>query len=635
MSQEYSTALIVHEEYSYQQETQQTVGWVLSEYCQHEAASQVVEDYKSFAQRRLSVYVDALKRGRETILQQLDRGDLKYEVANGLGWKQFSRGLDSIFWTIYPKSGNPEDPFERVRFVRELGFAGIDNLHGHVELLTEPVLVGMMLERGLKEQDQQYDDFQKICQKVADVEQEARETLAYLVSPQEVFAPLDEVNRHMNSIRGEFLKKEFFIKRYLIPNHRILHGLPRIDDMVTQVNRLRRLFTGIKYQHSLVCNLIANKPQLFERMQSALRPETTRAEVENFNKLVQMMTQDPLERLRQKWLLAHWVSEQAEPKLIPYFQKVGIQGDLGLEYIFHLLLASLDQPITIDSVNLVVEGRSDQSQTELPPFAKDFFWRDNFPDRLYSKLSPAHKVAGLRAILRYNQTLDAEVAQQKLAVLMDFFSLQFNLQKGIFEVPAPLLKSRSSLLQPDIIKMLLGLFVEQLDAGDRNLFPFLVNMIIKAGLPAFLRTRGLPANQTQFDLEFSDVVTAKRTRQEKTLEWRIARLVEVTAGYFASLYAMPSQRNMEYLIHDKLDWIIKNAQDRDYDAPEAFRRGGTIPITPLLVGQQAVDFKNQVLARMNDLFLACQQEIFVPDREPTKQKLQEVLGRSILRFGTK
>lgn len=286
-------ALVTKEAYKnpFDEKVKDTLNQVLGFYLSQEIVDRKVSDKEAYIHRRLPLYIDALKRGKEVVMDSLIVGlDFPLE---GLGRKHYQLEKGRVRWRIMP---NSNDPFEIIDFTKKCRTDGIIT-QGESGFWDDPYLLEKGLLEGLRIQRSYCYQFQTTLVAIRNVEQNASYARRWLVTPQRHFTRIKEIDQDLaRRVMDSWTREDVFISRYVLPNHPSLFELENISQIASEALSLNNLFqreeedVGYKdwrrdrHENTLVIELIAN-PDGFNKFADLASPFTTHQKViavENF-----------------------------------------------------------------------------------------------------------------------------------------------------------------------------------------------------------------------------------------------------------------------------------------------------------------------------------------------------------------
>src|SRR3989344_3856577 len=307
--------------------------------------------------RRTMVYLDAIRRGRPVVMDKIIQGNSSEIDMGGNARRKYVRtDTGEIKWVMEPVS---QDPFKQLDFYKELKNKGAP-AEQIVEPMTDPFLVGRMLEEGLAIHDQLYSEFGQVVGKILNAESKYDTTLRYLKTPYiEIkedlgyFTNLKKLFQRLGSSDAGRRHENFVL--YLLKDPSILDTISQADQLCDQVakfddsipNVVTTLIgvTGVTNRYTIdntvAVELVAS-PNFPARIPDLKSPLTTLPKILLLNQIINELRNMPDPKGEKKFeraiglIVADTFSTKQE-RIRTLLTGMGVDPDLGLEYFQNML----------------------------------------------------------------------------------------------------------------------------------------------------------------------------------------------------------------------------------------------------------------------------------------------------------
>lgn len=532
-----------------------------------------------FIQRRLPLYLDALKRGEKTVMNKILKGQLKAESFDGLYIMEYTyeqahpfvNEQDKIRWKISPRSN---DLFDRTRFYKQFQSEGVE-IEGKTNLWADSFLVNQILNNGLSEQEDIFNQFLSALKSIQEVRRQAWTVLRYLKTPQENFfndfaAIYDKSHTLSSPLRGSI--KENFIRNYIITNHPVLEDIPKVQSICAQVFKLKNMFGekegGIEvhklseFENTLAVEILTN-PHSFGNLTKLMFPVTTPDRIYQAIRITKIAKdeQDETKAMYNTGLLVLEAVKDSCENLRILFEKIGVSKALGIEYIQHMLFnciyslpgayllhdAGSDPRTVTESAQINLYYRLSKPIIKRYTVAnvkggltiKDVLDSQNITASVIKKFSPDQQYNLIESVLTNKHFIGRLNYEKTIRYLLEIMNLKFESNIQIFRktsrVTDELASPRMSVLE---------VCLRKIQIGDSRLINIFERVILEPLLLAYL-TEGKYKLQPEKYLFAVSNYGSWISRKTIEKEEGVRQIIKLTAGFSLSLYF--SRENIEGL----------------------------------------------------------------------------------------
>lgn len=492
---------------------------------------------QQFLKTRTEVYLDAIRRGKDQVLSKLGSNGLRVEILEGLAYRCYQVKDNQTTWKLDPKAS---DPFERGTFFKEAKSRNLA-FEGRTDPATDPYLLDEVLKAGLAEQEKLFGKFQSTYQGIVGIEKGMPATLSLLTSLQDSFVSIKALYQDVEqqSLEQKEDKKDLFAAKIVGQGNTIekdldlaarqvqdvlsIHGLyikeKTVETTFKEGSRhlidLQKEYVPVErvdrapYERSLVILLLtAAEPVSQKDLQM---PKVEREQVVVLNEFLKKakseLSNQDYEQLQA--LLIYRAIETRRDNLSALFVEIGISADLGLEYVFHLMLSCLktlpdrlfqqtEQGSEARAGALVALNHlyrlNDPTHLKKPTvdhsqaFVDKLFQRKTFEKTDYAYLSNEERILALEAVFtRLGRLADPKEYDSVLTKLFQGFNMEYDALSGRFSHKAPRNRSIDEQWAGTSQTKIYQLLLAQVEAGDQRSIDFLEARIIQKELLSHLQ----------------------------------------------------------------------------------------------------------------------------------------------------